>query len=210
MPALAYEAGRAGGSAPAWLNAANEVAVAAFLSGRIAWSAIAGSWRTPLSFTSRRTSSRWRTSWRPTRSPGRGPRGGRSPRAGRRDDPPGLQKRETCPDGRRFGRRRPRSRPIGRRPLGCSPLLRLAVVVVAGLVLAVVFDALPVLIVVLALVAMIMLHELGHFADREVERHEGDGVLLGLRAEAVVDTPGRDRVRRQGDPGRAAMSASWA
>ena len=39
---LAYEAGRAGGSAPAWLNAANEVAVAAFLEGRIAWSAIAG------------------------------------------------------------------------------------------------------------------------------------------------------------------------
>jgi 1-deoxy-D-xylulose-5-phosphate reductoisomerase len=38
---LAYEAGRAGGSAPAWLNAANEVAVAAFLGGRIRWAAIA-------------------------------------------------------------------------------------------------------------------------------------------------------------------------
>ncbi|HUY30427.1 MAG TPA: 1-deoxy-D-xylulose-5-phosphate reductoisomerase [Acidimicrobiales bacterium] len=35
--ALAYAAGRAGGSAPAWLNAANEVAVAAFLDGRIGW-----------------------------------------------------------------------------------------------------------------------------------------------------------------------------
>ncbi|HUF32806.1 MAG TPA: 1-deoxy-D-xylulose-5-phosphate reductoisomerase [Acidimicrobiales bacterium] len=34
---LAYEAGRAGGSAPAWLNAANEVAVAAFLEGAIRW-----------------------------------------------------------------------------------------------------------------------------------------------------------------------------
>jgi 1-deoxy-D-xylulose-5-phosphate reductoisomerase len=34
---LAYAAGRAGGSAPAWLNAANEVAVAAFLEGRLAW-----------------------------------------------------------------------------------------------------------------------------------------------------------------------------
>ena len=32
--ALAYEAGRAGGSAPAWLSAANEVAVEAFLDGR--------------------------------------------------------------------------------------------------------------------------------------------------------------------------------
>jgi 1-deoxy-D-xylulose-5-phosphate reductoisomerase len=38
---LAYEAGRIGGSAPAWLNAANEVAVAAFLDGHITWPAIA-------------------------------------------------------------------------------------------------------------------------------------------------------------------------
>ncbi|MFM8863134.1 MAG: 1-deoxy-D-xylulose-5-phosphate reductoisomerase [Acidimicrobiia bacterium] len=34
---LAFAAGRAGGTVPAWLNAANEVAVAAFLDGRIAW-----------------------------------------------------------------------------------------------------------------------------------------------------------------------------
>ncbi len=38
---LAEEAGRAGGLAPAWLNAGNEVGVAAFLGGRIGWSAIA-------------------------------------------------------------------------------------------------------------------------------------------------------------------------
>ena len=38
---LAYEAGRAGGTAPAWLNAANEVAVAAFLENLIPWIAIA-------------------------------------------------------------------------------------------------------------------------------------------------------------------------
>jgi 1-deoxy-D-xylulose-5-phosphate reductoisomerase len=37
---LAYAAGRAGGSAPCWLNAANEVAVEAFLAGRLAWLAI--------------------------------------------------------------------------------------------------------------------------------------------------------------------------
>jgi len=37
---LAYEAGRIGETAPAWLNAANEVAVGAFLEGRIAWIAI--------------------------------------------------------------------------------------------------------------------------------------------------------------------------
>ena len=37
---LAFEAGRRGGSAPAWLNAANEVAVDAFLSGRLRWASI--------------------------------------------------------------------------------------------------------------------------------------------------------------------------
>ncbi len=39
---LAFQAGRAGDLAPAWLNAANEVAVAAFLEGRIGWASIAG------------------------------------------------------------------------------------------------------------------------------------------------------------------------
>jgi 1-deoxy-D-xylulose-5-phosphate reductoisomerase len=38
---LAYAAGRAGGSAPAVLSGANEVAVAAFLDGRIPWTGIA-------------------------------------------------------------------------------------------------------------------------------------------------------------------------
>jgi 1-deoxy-D-xylulose-5-phosphate reductoisomerase len=38
---LAEEAGRAGGLAPAWLNAGNEVGVDAFLAGRIGWGAIA-------------------------------------------------------------------------------------------------------------------------------------------------------------------------
>ncbi len=38
---LAYAAGRTGDLAPAWLNAANEVAVAAFLAGRIPWPGIA-------------------------------------------------------------------------------------------------------------------------------------------------------------------------
>jgi 1-deoxy-D-xylulose-5-phosphate reductoisomerase len=39
--ALAYEAGRIGTTAPAWLSAANEVAVEAFLAGRISWAQIA-------------------------------------------------------------------------------------------------------------------------------------------------------------------------
>src|SRR5207249_2550530 len=38
---LAYEAGRIGGTAPAWLNGANEVAVQAFLDGLIPWLVIA-------------------------------------------------------------------------------------------------------------------------------------------------------------------------
>jgi 1-deoxy-D-xylulose-5-phosphate reductoisomerase len=38
---LAYEVGREGGTAPAWLNAANEIAVAAFLEGLISWNSIA-------------------------------------------------------------------------------------------------------------------------------------------------------------------------
>ena len=38
---LAYAAGRAGGTAPAWLSAANEVAVDAFLTGRLRWPQIA-------------------------------------------------------------------------------------------------------------------------------------------------------------------------
>jgi 1-deoxy-D-xylulose-5-phosphate reductoisomerase len=38
---LAYEAGRHGGSAPAWLSAANEVAVEAFLGHALPWSGIA-------------------------------------------------------------------------------------------------------------------------------------------------------------------------
>ncbi len=37
---LAFEAGRAGGAAPCWMNAANEVAVDAFLAGRIRWAEI--------------------------------------------------------------------------------------------------------------------------------------------------------------------------
>ncbi len=38
---LAYEAGRTAGTAPAWLSAANEVAVDAFLSGGLRWTQIA-------------------------------------------------------------------------------------------------------------------------------------------------------------------------
>ncbi len=39
--AIAYEAGRVGGTAPAFMSAANEIAVEAFLAGHISWLAIA-------------------------------------------------------------------------------------------------------------------------------------------------------------------------
>ena len=39
--AMAFEVARQGGAAPAWFNAANEIAVAAFLDGRIRWIEIA-------------------------------------------------------------------------------------------------------------------------------------------------------------------------
>jgi 1-deoxy-D-xylulose-5-phosphate reductoisomerase len=38
---LAYQAGISGGSAPAWLSAANEIAVEAFLDGQLTWTGIA-------------------------------------------------------------------------------------------------------------------------------------------------------------------------
>jgi 1-deoxy-D-xylulose-5-phosphate reductoisomerase len=38
---LAYAAGRLGGTAPAWLNAANEVVVEAFLNGQLSWISLA-------------------------------------------------------------------------------------------------------------------------------------------------------------------------
>lgn len=37
---IAYQVGRIGGTAPAWMSAANEVAVEAFLAGKIAWNQI--------------------------------------------------------------------------------------------------------------------------------------------------------------------------
>jgi 1-deoxy-D-xylulose-5-phosphate reductoisomerase len=38
---LAYTAGRCGDTAPAWLNASNEIAVEAFLAGKLSWAGIA-------------------------------------------------------------------------------------------------------------------------------------------------------------------------
>ena len=85
-PASPTRPGAPAGSAPAWLNAANEVAVAAFLDGRLAWPAIAEVVAETLDAPRADGSgARWRTCWRPTRSPGCGPRAPSSVASGRPD-----------------------------------------------------------------------------------------------------------------------------
>ena len=71
---LAYAAGRAGGLAPAWLNAGNEEAVDAFLQGRIAWADIAVGLRLGARSSRRGRSGRCRS-----RDRGRPPRAACSP-----------------------------------------------------------------------------------------------------------------------------------
>ena len=68
----------------------------------------------------------------------------------------------------------------GSRAAGVGPLLRLAVVVAAGVAAAIALGALPVLVVVLALVAMIMLHELGHFATAKCSGMKVTEYFLGF------------------------------
>ncbi|MGH9294982.1 MAG: site-2 protease family protein, partial [Acidimicrobiales bacterium] len=57
---------------------------------------------------------------------------------------------------------------------------RLAVVFVAGVVAAILTNALGVLVVVLALVAMVMAHELGHFATAKWSRMKVTEYFFGF------------------------------
>jgi len=59
-------------------------------------------------------------------------------------------------------------------------VLRLAAVVVGGIVLAVLLHALAVLVVVLALVAMVMIHELGHFLAAKASGMKVTEYFLGF------------------------------
>src|ERR1035438_6585202 len=120
------------------------------------------SWQTRSRFTSPRTWLRWRTFCRPTRSPECGPRVQLASVSARRDDSIGRRSERLVLMDDASGPGVPLAPQS--RAAGLGPLLRLVAVVATGLVLAIAFDALPVLVVVLALVAMIMLHELGHFA----------------------------------------------
>ena len=64
-------------------------------------------------------------------------------------------------------------------------------------------QGLSMLIVVAAIVVMIFLHELGHYVMAKRAGHAGHRVLPRLRSADLVVPPWRDRVRPQGDPGRA-------
>ncbi len=158
---LAYRAGRAGDLAPAWLNAANEVAVAAFLDGRVTWTAIAEVVAATLDrydAGARGRAGRSRTCWRPTPPPGDSPGRGRRAECGmsvRR--PPVGGARGPLPSGGPddgSGRRRQVPRPVPRRA-GAGVVALVALSVATGQV--------DLLIVIACLIVMIMVHELGHF-----------------------------------------------
>ena len=198
---LAEQAGRAGGLAPAWLNAGNEVAVAAFLDGRIGWRAIAevvaDTCRRLRAGPGRRCRGRHRS--RPA-GPGAGRAVGAPARAG------GVSQLVTGPGGAapepRSDHRPPCARPATRAgPRRAACRLGEARDRRGGRRAG----------------GRRHPHDVGahrHRGDHrhdhdararplrhgQVEPHEGDRVLPRLRAPPVVDPPGRDRVRRQGHP----------
>ena len=181
-----------GGVAPTWLSAANEVAVAAFLHGRLPWVAIAEVIEEVLA-AAPNGYARYRR-----RRVGRRCRGP-SPGAGRH-----------CPPGcgmttlRRHG---PRIEPASaRRPCGVGgePDRRGSVLVVAVLVVGV--RAPSGSGGTVAVMAAVILDD--HVArarplrDGSPGRHEGHRVLPRLRPASLVGPQGRHRVRHQGHPGR--------
>ena len=86
-------------------------------------------------------------------------------------------------------------------PSNAAAVVRLLVAGAAIIAIAAFFHGLDVLIVVAALVAHGDAARVRTLHHREGLRDEGDGVLLRLRTAAVVDSPRRDRVRREGDSG---------
>ena len=56
--------------------------------------------------------------------------------------------------------------------------------------------------IIVGIVLMIMLHEAGHFIAAKRAGMKVTEFFVGFGPRAVVVPPGRDRVRRQGDPGR--------
>ena len=174
-------AGR-GGLAPAWLNAANEVAVAAFLDGRIGWARYrrgGGRRRCRIVSTTPSRSTRSTTSLeadRAARDAGR-PTSRRQPRARR------LSRLD------RARHRRPRqtagcgaaSTPAAARAAPAPA--RAATIVGRWRALswrAVVTRTTSVLIVIVAVVVMIMVHELGHFVTAKWSRMKVTEFFVGF------------------------------
>ena len=194
---LAYDAGRRGGTAPAWLNAANEVAVAAFLDGRLRWSAIpdvldgdAGQAMM-------------------VRDADIG-RGGHRGRPQGPDQPPTPSSPpERSPDAR-APEPTQRPKPLRRTPCRAAEPARSASSAAASgwpsssgsSSLAGWAAAGRCSSMIGAIVVMIFLHELGHYLTAKSAGHEGHRVLHRLRPAHLVVPPGRDRVRHQGHPRR--------
>ena len=219
---LAYAAGRAGGTAPAWLNAANEVAVEAFLDGRIRVGRHRRRARrdprphdghrptTPTpSSTPMPTPAGWppscstpSTRWSPTVTT----------RTARPRTPLSRRGRSVadtarpCRPVRLVARRGRWLRSEARPPLAGPSLMSARVrwaFSVAAIVALGLFAGWPVLAHRRGhRGVMIFLHELGHYLAAKQGGDEGHRVLHRLRAPHLVVPTGRDRVRAEGHPGR--------
>ena len=160
---LAYRAGRTGDLAPAWLNAANEVAVAAFLDGRIAWTAIAEVVEATLD----------RYEAPPPPRPGRRERTVddvlEADATARRRAEAWSAGREAAMSTTDLDPRRPPAPESRRRraPVPAKSPRRLAAELLAGIAVvvavAVATGHLDLLIVVASIIVIVMVHELGHF-----------------------------------------------
>ena len=188
--ALAYEAGRVGGTAPAWLSAANEVAVEAFLAGRIRWTQIADVCDAALQRMIERSADRTVDDVIDADAAcTAGGHGGARSRELTRTTKFRNEVMAGGADSRRAraDRRAAPTACIAHRP-SSSALLVAARHVRASW--AFVF--------VVGLLISIFLHELGHFVTARLDRDEGHPVLPRFGPEAVELPARRDRVRRAG------------
>ena len=181
--ALAYEAGRAGGTAPAILSAANEIAVEAFLARAHPWRASREIVEEVLSAGARELPMKYPTCSRAD-AVARRTRRWRSTEGVPREGPV-------------RGSRRHERRAILLTVAGALLLLAY------GLVFP---TQVAVIGVILTLPLIIMLHEAGHFFDRQTNGYEGHRVLHRLRPAAS----GRSSAARRSTASRPCCSAATA
>ena len=191
---LAEQAGRAGGLAPAWLNAANEVAVAAFLDGRVGWGAIAdvvadtidACEQTPVADAGdvieadRRARQTGRAGRPSTRVGGVSEITETPDLAAGSDDQRRSRRHEHGPVGSPVAERRPGPTPEAeyREPKGS--VVQLVAVVAAILAMSMLTHSLDLLIVIVAIIVMVMIHELGHFATAKWSHMKVTEYFLGF------------------------------